>query len=226
MAFLVSADNLMTLFLGLEWFSLCLYVLCAMDLNTVRSLEAGLKYLIIGSLGSGVLLFGSALIYGSTGELGFQAIAEATSAGGLEDDALLLVGLAMLLAGLAFKASVAPFHQWTPDVYEGAPSPVTAFMSAATKAVALVLTLRILVVAFPELEDLWTVALAVLACISLAWGNLAALGQSSLKRMLAYSSVAQAGYMLAGVIVAAQLGVRATVFYVAVYVVMNLAAFA
>ena len=226
MVFLVSASNLMTLFLGLEWFSICLYVLCAMDLDSVRSLEAGLKYLIIGSLGSGVLLFGSALVYGATAELGFGAIAEATRAGGLDDDPLLLVGLAMILAGLAFKASVAPFHQWTPDVYEGAPSPVTAFMSAATKAVALVLALRILVTAFPELDDLWTVALAVLACISLAWGNLAALVQRRVKRLLAYSSISHAGFMLIAIAAANELGGRALLYYLVPYCAASLGAFA
>ena len=139
MAFLVQAGNLMTLFLGLEWFSVCLYILCAIEIDLESSLEAGLKYLIIGGMGSAVLLFGSALVYGSTGELGFSQIAEATSANGLADDPILLVGLAMILAGLAFKASVAPFHMWTPDVYEGAPTPVTGFMAAATKTVALLL---------------------------------------------------------------------------------------
>src|SRR5207302_2902813 len=125
-----------------------------------------------------VLLFGSALIYGSTGELGFKAIADATRTQHLEGDALLLVGLAMLIAGLGFKASAAPFHMWTPDVYEGAPSPVTAFMSAATKTVALVLAMRVLNVAFPEKHQLWTIAIAVLACASLAVGNFAALVQT------------------------------------------------
>ena len=226
MSFLVSANHLLTLFLGLEWFSICLYVLCAMDLNSVRSLEAGLKYLIVGSLGSGVLLFGSALVYGATAELEFGAIAEATASGGLDDDPLLLVGLAMIIAGLAFKASVAPFHQWTPDVYEGAPSPVTAFMSAATKTAALVLTLRILVTAFPELEDLWTVALAVLACISLAWGNLAALVQRRVKRLLAYSSISHAGFMLIAIASANALGGRALLFYLIPYCAASLGAFA
>jgi NADH-quinone oxidoreductase subunit N len=226
MAFLVSANHLLTLFLGLEWFSICLYVLCAMDLSSVRSLEAGLKYLIVGSLGSGVLLFGSALIYGATAELEFGAIAEATSSEGLDDNPLLLVGLAMILAGLAFKASVAPFHQWAPDVYEGAPSPVTAFMSAATKAVALVLALRILVTAFPELDDLWTVALAVLACISLAWGNLAALVQRRVKRLLAYSSISHAGFMLIAIAAANELGGRALLYYLVPYCAASLGAFA
>ena len=138
MAFFVSAGNLMTLFLGLEWFSISLYILVAMDTHRKESLEAGLKYLIVGSFGSAILLFGSALTYGATGELGFNAIRTATGA----DDSLFVAGMAMIIAGLAFKASAAPFHMWTPDVYEGAPTPVTAFMSAATKAVALVVTLR------------------------------------------------------------------------------------
>jgi NADH-quinone oxidoreductase subunit N len=226
MAFMVSANNLMTVFLGLEWFSICLYVLCAMDLDSVRSLEAGLKYLIVGSLGSGVLLFGSALVYGATEALEFGQIAASIRENGLEDDPLLLVGLAMILAGLAFKASAAPFHQWTPDVYEGAPSPVTAFMSAATKAVALVLAFRILVLAFPDLEDLWTVALAVIACISLAWGNLAALVQRRVKRLLAYSSISHAGFMLIAVAAANELGGRALLYYLVPYCAASLGAFA
>ena len=226
MAFLVSAGNLMTLFLGLEWFSICLYILCAMDLDSVPSLEAGLKYLIVGSFGSGVLLFGSALIYGATGELGFAAIADATRSAGLDEDPLLLVGLAMLIAGLAFKASAAPFHQWTPDVYEGAPTPVTAFMSAATKAVALVLTLRVLTVAFPELDELWTIALAVIACISLAVGNLAALVQRRVKRLLAYSSISHAGFMLIAIAAANEIGGRALLYYLIPYCAASLGAFA
>jgi NADH-quinone oxidoreductase subunit N len=186
MAFLVQANDLMTLFLGLEWFSICLYILCAIEIDVVSSLEAGLKYLVIGSFGSAVLLFGSSLVYGATGELGFEEIARAIRAEGLENDGLVLAGLALILAGLAFKASAAPFHMWTPDVYEGAPTPVTAFMSAATKTVALVLTMRVLVTAFPAESDVWVIAVAVIACVSLAWGNIAALVQQNLKRMLAY----------------------------------------
>ena len=157
MAFFVSAGNLMTLFLGLEWFSIALYILVALDTHRKESLEAGLKYLIVGSLGSAILLFGSALTYGATGELGFDAIRDATGA----DDPLFVAGMAMIIAGLAFKASAAPFHMWTPDVYEGAPTPVTAFMSAATKAVALVVMLRVLVTAFPEQSEIWSIAIAV-----------------------------------------------------------------
>ena len=150
MCFLVTANNLMTLFLGLEWFSIALYILCAIDSELEGSLEAGLKYLIIGSFGSAVLLFGSALVYGATGELAFNRIADAISTQHLTGDALLVAGLAMIIVGLGFKASAAPFHMWTPDVYEGAPTPVTAFMSAATKAAALIVMLRVLRTAFPQ----------------------------------------------------------------------------
>jgi NADH-quinone oxidoreductase subunit N len=226
MAFFVQSANLMTLFLGLEWFSVCLYVLCAIEIDLESSLEAGLKYLIIGGMGSAVLLFGSALVYGATGELGFSAIADATRTQSLVDDPILLVGLAMLLAGLAFKASAAPFHMWTPDVYEGAPTPITGFMAAATKAVALVLTLRILTVAFPEERDVWTIAVAVLACISLAWGNIAALVQSGVKRLLAYSSISHAGFMLIAISAANSLGARALLYYLIPYSAISVGAFA
>ncbi|MBA3366581.1 MAG: NADH-quinone oxidoreductase subunit N [Actinobacteria bacterium] len=226
MAFLVSANNLMTLFLALEWFSIALYILCAIDVDRIASLEAGLKYLIIGSFGSGALLFGSALVYGATGELGFAEIARVQAAQGLADDPLLLAGLAMIITGLAFKASAAPFHMWTPDVYEGAPTPVTAFMSAATKATALLLMLRLLTTAFPEQEDLWTIAVAVIACASLAIGNLAALVQRNVKRMLAYSSISHAGFMLIPIAANNALGGRALLFYLIPYAAMSLGAFA
>jgi NADH-quinone oxidoreductase subunit N len=226
MAFLVQAGNLMTLFLGLEWFSVCLYILCAIEIDLVGSLEAGLKYLIIGGMGSAVLLFGSALVYGSTGELGFSEIAQATRVHDLAADPILLVGLAMILAGLAFKASAAPFHMWTPDVYEGAPTPVTGFMAAATKTVALVLALRLLSVAFPLKEDVWTIAVAFLACASLAWGNLAALVQTRVKRLLAYSSISHAGFMLIAVAAANQLGTRALLYYLIPYSAISIGAFA
>jgi NADH-quinone oxidoreductase subunit N len=226
MAFLVQAGNLMTLFLGLEWFSVCLYILCAIEIDLVGSLEAGLKYLIIGGMGSAVLLFGSALVYGSTGELGFSEIARATRLHDLAADPILLVGLAMILAGLAFKASAAPFHMWTPDVYDGAPTPVTGFMAAATKTVALVLALRLLSVGFPEKQDLWTIAVAFLACASLAWGNLAALVQRRVKRLLAYSSISHAGFMLIAVAAGNQLGSRALLYYLIPYSAISIGAFA
>jgi NADH-quinone oxidoreductase subunit N len=226
MVFLVQANNLMTLFLGLEWFSISLYILCAIEIDLVSSLEAGLKYLVVGSFGSAVLLYGLALVYGSTGELQFQSIATEIQDQGIANDGLVLAGLAMILAGLGFKASAAPFHMWTPDVYEGAPTPVTAFMSAATKAVALVLTMRVLVTAFPGEEDLWTIAVAVIACVSLAVGNIAALVQRNLKRMLAYSSVSHAGFMLIAVAANNELGAKALLYYLIPYGAASLGAFA
>ena len=226
MAFFVTANNLMTIFLSLEWFSICLYVLCAIDVDLVGSLEAGLKYLVVGSFGSAVLLFGSALVYGATGKLGLDRIGATVSAQGLSRDVLLLAGLAMIITGLGFKSSSAPFHMWTPDVYEGSPTPVTAFMSAATKTVALVVALRVLVSAFPQEAHLWTVAVAAIACASLAIGNLAALVQRNVKRILAYSSVSHAGFMLIAVAAHNQSGARALLYYLVPYSAMSLGAFA
>jgi len=216
----------MTLFLGLEWFSIALYILCAIDVELAGSLEAGLKYLIIGSFGSAMLLFGSALVYGATGALRFHEIAAAVQAQHLSHDALLVTGLAFMIGGLAFKASAAPFHMWTPDVYEGAPTPISGFMSAATKAVALVVMLRVLVTAFPQEAHLWTVTIAVIACASLAVGNLAALVQKNVKRMLAYSSISQAGFMLIPISTNSALGGRAILYFLIPYSAMSVGAFA
>jgi NADH-quinone oxidoreductase subunit N len=226
MSLLASAQNTIALFVGLELLSIPLYVLCATEMKRERSLESGLKYLIIGSVGSATLLYGLALVYGVTGATGFSQIASAISSRSLSGDAMLLGGIALCAAGFCFKSSVAPFHQWTPDVYEGAPTPITAFMAVATKVGALGAFLRFFDVALIEASGSWAPAIAVLAAITIVVGNVGALGQSSLKRMLAYSSVAQAGYMLAGVVVSSSLGVRATVLYLAVYLMMNLAAFA
>ena len=223
MAFFVAADNLITLFLGLEWFSISLYILCAISIERLPALEAGLKYLIVGSFSSAILLFGSAFVYGATGEIGFEEIARAA---GEAERLFFVAGLAMILVGLAFKASAAPFHMWTPDVYQGAPTPVTAFMSAATKVAALVLTMRLLVVAFPGEEELWTIALAVIVCMSLAWGNLAAIVQTDVKRMLAYSSISHAGFLLMPVAIGTGLGGRALLYYLMSYAAMSVGAFA
>ena len=221
MVVLVAAQNLVVLFLGFELLSIPLYVLCATHMRREQSLESGLKYLIIGSVGSATLLYGLALLYGATGSTDYAGIAEAAT-----DDVLLYTGIALVVAGLAFKASVAPFHQWTPDVYEGAPTAVTGFMAVATKAAAFGVLLRLFDVALINFATTWGPALSVLAIVTIVVGNVGAIGQSSLKRLLAYSSVAQAGYMLAGVVVSTKLGVAATVFYLAVYTLMNLAAFA
>jgi len=226
MSLLVAAQNTIAVFVALELLSIPLYVLCASELKREHSLESGLKYLIVGSVGSATLLYGLAMIYGATGATDFTAISHALSSGTRASDPLALTGVALCVAGLCFKASVAPFHQWTPDVYEGAPTPVTAFMAVATKVAALGVFLRFFDVALIEAHSSWGPALAALATITILVGNVGALGQSSLKRMLAYSSVAQAGYMLAGVVVATRLGAQATVFYLAVYLLMNMAAFA
>jgi NADH-quinone oxidoreductase subunit N len=222
MAFFVQASNLMTLFLGLEWFSIALYVLTAIDIDLVGSLEAGLKYLVVGAVGSATLLFGSALVYGATGELSLDRI----GAVGHPHDAMLVVGLAMIIAGLAFKSSAAPFHMWTPDAYQGAPTPVTSFMASATKIAALVVAYRVLAVAFPHDQGLWRWTIAVIACISLAWGNIGALVQRNVKRILAYSSVSHAGFMLIAIAAASQLGGRALQYYLIPYAAMSLGAFA
>ena len=224
MVVLAGSINLVTLFLGFELLSIPLYVLCATELRRERSLESGLKYLIIGSLGSAVLLYGLAMLYGATGSTDFAAIARV--AGDIEDDALFVTAIALIVTGLAFKASVAPFHQWTPDVYEGAPTPVTAFMAVATKAAAFGVLLRLFDSALISAADVWAPAFATLAVVTIVVGNVGAIGQSSVKRMLAYSSVAQAGYMLAGLVVSTRLGVSALVFYLFAYTIMNLAAFA
>ena len=226
MVVLAGASNLVTLFIGLELLSIPLYVLCGTELRRATSLESGLKYLIIGSVGSGTLLYGLALIYGATGSTDFAGIRAAIGGEVAITDPLLLAGVAMSATGLAFKASVAPFHQWTPDVYQGAPTPVTAFMAVATKAAAFAIFLRFFDDALPAVQLQWGDALAVLAAVTIVIGNVGAIPQRSLKRMLAWSGVAQAGYLLAGVVVGTRLGLEATVFYLFAYVLMNLAAFA
>jgi NADH-quinone oxidoreductase subunit N len=226
MLLLASAENLVTLFVGLELLSIPLYALCASELRRGTSLEAGLKYLIVGSLGSATLLYGLAMIYGATGATDFGAIADAIGEDVGIGDPLLLLGIALAATGLAFKASVAPFHQWSPDVYEGAPTPITAFMATATKAAAFAVILRLFDHALGIEQLDWAPALAALAAVTIIVGNVGALRQRSLKRLLAWSGVAQAGYLLAGVVVGTQLGLKATWFYLAAYLFMNVAAFA
>jgi NADH-quinone oxidoreductase subunit N len=226
MVVLAGAENLVTLFIGLELLSIPLYVLCAAELRKAPSLEAGLKYLVIGSVGSATLLYGLALIYGAAGSTDFGRIAGAIGERVSLGDPLLLTGIALSAVGLAFKASVAPFHQWTPDVYQGAPTPITTFMAVATKAAAFAILLRFFDHALGSAQTDWGPALAALATVTIVIGNVGAIAQRSLKRMLAWSSVAQAGYLLAGVVVGTRLGMQATAFYLAVYLLMNVAAFA
>ena len=228
MVMLTQANNILTFFVALELLSIPLYALCGTNLRRRESLESGLKYLIVGSVGSATLLYGLAMIYGGSGATGFAEISQGFTDGGsdLLNDSLVLVGVGMVAVGLSFKVSIAPFHQWTPDVYQGAPTPVTTFMAVATKAAAFAIFTRFFLVALIPLIDQWDVILAALAATSIVVGNVGALGQNSLKRMLGYSGIAQAGYMLCGIVVGTQAGVDALVFYLAAYVAMNLAAFA
>ncbi len=225
MVLLSEARNLIALFVSLELLSIPLYVLCGSALRREQSLESGLKYLIVGSVGSATLLYGLAFIYGGSSSTDFVEIRDAIQ-GGLFDDPLILIGIGLAATGLAFKASLAPFHQWTPDVYQGAPTPVTAFMSVATKAAAFAVFVRLFQVALGPSVDQWQPALAAIAVLSIAVGNIGALGQDSLKRMLGYSGIAQAGYILVGLVVASGDGLKALVFYLIAYALMNLPAFA
>ncbi len=226
MVLLAQAQNLVSFFVGLETLSIPLYILCAGNLRRERSLESGLKYLIVGSLGSATLLYGMAFLYGGSGSTDFAGIAAGIAGEGLVGDPLVLIGIALVAVGLAFKTSIAPFHQWTPDVYEGAPTPITAFMAVATKVAAFAVFVRFFDLALLPAADDWQPALAVLAAATIVIGNVGALGQRSLKRLLGYSGVAQAGYILGGLVVASEAGVSALVFYLAGYAFMNLAAFA
>ncbi|MCO5315764.1 MAG: NADH-quinone oxidoreductase subunit N [Solirubrobacterales bacterium] len=227
MVILAASTSLLTFFIGLELLSIPLYALCGTDLRRRESLESGFKYLVIGSVGSATLLYGMAMIYGASGATGFDAIAEglAGSAGVLSDP-ITLVGVGLITVGLAFKVSIAPFHQWTPDVYQGAPTPITAFMAVATKLAAFAIFIRFFLVALGPLADQWDVLLAALAALSIVIGNVGALTQNSLKRMLGYSGIAQGGYMLTGIVVATEAGTNAIIFYLGAYLAMNLAAFA
>lgn len=221
---LAAAQNLVSIFLGFELLSVPLYVLCAVEFNRRGSLEAGLKYLIVGSLGSATLLFGLALLYGASGNTDLGGVAKAVAEN--PTDSLVLAGVALSIVGFAFKASIAPFHQWTPDVYEGAPTPITAFMAVATKAAAFAGMARLLDVGLIGAHQTWGPLLAALAVTTIVVGNVGALRQDSMKRMLAWSSIAQAGYLLTGVVVASAFGIQAMLFYLIGYALMNLAAFA
>jgi NADH-quinone oxidoreductase subunit N len=225
MVLLTEAQNLIAFFVALELLSIPLYVLCGSHRSRTSSLESGLKYLIVGSLGSATLLYGMSFIYGGSGSTDFGAIAQGIGID-LADDPLILVGIGLCAVGLAFKVSIAPFHQWTPDVYQGAPTPITAFMAVATKVAAFAVFARFFIVALGPSADQWQPALAAIAALSIVVGNVGAVTQRSLKRMLGYSGIAQGGYMLVGLLVGLEIGINALIFYLAAYALMNLAAFA
>ena len=228
MMLMVSAASLMTIFVGVELLSIALYILSAFLRQEERSQEAGLKYLLIGGFASGFLLYGMALVYGGTGSTSLPVIARALH--GASGDSLLfsVVGIGLVMVGLAFKSSAAPFHMWTPDVYEGAPAPVVAFMSVGTKIAALAVFLRLFAVSFgaPSVSSRWTILLGAVAAVSMLVGAVGALRQQNLKRMLAYSSVAQAGYLLLGTVAANREGMVAGLFYLVAYATMTFGAFA
>jgi len=227
MMLLAAATSLMTIFLSIELLSISLYVLSGFARAAQRSQESALKYLLLGGFATGFLLYGMALIYGATGSTTLRGIAAMVTAGsGASGNVLLLLGIGFLSVGLAFKASAAPFHMWTPDVYEGAPTIVTTFMSVATKSAAFAAIGRVFIATFPSLSTRWYFPLALIAIFSLFIGNLVAITQDNLKRMLAYSGIAHAGYILLGVLPGTAVGFSASVFYIAAYAVMNFGAFA
>ena len=226
MMLVAGAGDLITIFLGIEILSVSLYVLCALEVWREKSLESGLKYLITGAIGAAVLLYGLSLLFGATGSTSLTTIGGQLQGTSLTDEPLVIAAMVLIACGLAFKASAAPFHMWTPDVYEGAPTTVTAFMLTATKAAAFAAFLRIFSGVFTDLQPDWSVAIATIAVASIAVGNIAALVQDNMKRMLAYSSVAQAGYLLIGVAVGSIQGAEATLYYLLAYGAMTMAAFA
>jgi len=226
MLMMTTANDLVVVFLALEILSIPLYVLAAFDRRRLRSQEAGLKYFVLGAFSSALFLYGVALVYGGTGTTSLTGIASFLSRNTLYEQTTLLVGLALLLVGLGFKVGAVPFHMWTPDVYQGAPTPVTAFMSAATKAAAFAALLRVVLVAFPQYRNDWRPIVWVLAALSMLIGSIAAIAQNDVKRTLAYSSIAHAGYVLMGVWAASSRGREAAVLYLFVYAFMAIGAFA
>ncbi len=226
MLMMVSANDLISLYLGLELQSLALYVVAAFRRDSTRSSEAGLKYFVLGALSSGMLLYGSSLLYGFAGSTNFAAIAAATKAAGAGHDLLLVFGLVFVLAGIAFKISAVPFHMWTPDVYEGAPTPVTAFFATAPKVAAMALFIRVVVTAFAGVRPQWQQIIVFLAIASMLLGAFAAIRQTNIKRLMAYSSIANMGYALVALAAGTPEGVEGVLVYLAIYVVMTLGTFA
>ncbi|MGE0053679.1 MAG: NADH-quinone oxidoreductase subunit NuoN [Hyphomicrobium sp.] len=226
MLMMVSANDLIALYLGLELQSLALYVVAAFKRDDVRSSEAGLKYFVLGALSSGMLLYGASLLYGITGSTGYAEIATAAQADGMAQNVGLIAGLVFVLVGLAFKVSAVPFHMWTPDVYQGAPTPVTAFFAAAPKVAAMALLIRFTQAAMPSVAAQWQQIVIFLSIASMVLGAFAAIGQTNIKRLLAYSSIGHVGFALVGLAANNAEGTAGVLIYLAIYVLMTLGAFA
>jgi NADH-quinone oxidoreductase subunit N len=222
MLMLISAADLIALYLGLELMSLPLYVVAASHRNSLRSTEAGLKYFVLGALSSGMLLYGASLIYGFTGTVSFTGIAQAAGQGGIG----LIFGIVFLFAGFCFKVSAVPFHIRTPDVYEGAPTPVTAFFAAAPKVAGIAMFVRVAVMAFPGVTSQWQQIVVFVSLASMALGSFAAIGQRNFKRLMAYSSIGHMGFALVGLAAGTSEGVQGVLIYIAIYVTMTLGVFA
>jgi len=222
MLMLISAADLIALYLGLELMSLPLYVVAASHRDSLRSTEAGLKYFVLGALSSGMLLYGASLVYGFTGTVSFTGIAQAAAHSGIG----LIFGLVFLFAGFCFKVSAVPFHMWTPDVYEGAPTPVTAFFAAAPKVAGIAMFVRVAVVAFPGITSQWQQILVFVSIASMLLGAFAAIGQRNFKRLMAYSSIGHMGFALIGLAAGTSEGVQGVLLYMAIYVSMTLGVFA
>src|SRR5215510_9008514 len=225
MMLMISANDLMALYVGLELQSLALYVIAAFQRDSVRSTEAGLKYFVLGSVASGMLLFGASLIYGFCGSTAFVQISKALLEGRGADIGT-IIGLVFVVAGLAFKCAAVPFHMWTPDVYEGAPTPVTALFAVAPKVAAVSLLVSVLMGPFKPLFAQWQQIVVVASVLSMAWGAFAALRQPNIKRLMAYSSIGNVGYILLGLASGSEKGIEAVVFYLAIYLVMTVGVFA
>ena len=223
MMVMVSAGDLMALYMGLELQSLALYVVASLRRDSAKSTEAGLKYFVLGALSSGLLLYGASLTYGFAGTTLFSGIIEATADGASLG---MLFGVVFMLAGFAFKVSAAPFHMWTPDVYEGSPTPVTAFFATAPKVAAMALFARVVHDAFGNIVSDWQQIVAFLSVISMFLGAIAAIGQTNIKRLMAYSSIAHMGFALMGLAAGTAFGVQAMLIYMAIYVTMNIGTFA
>ena len=225
MLMMVSANDLISLYLGLELQSLSLYVIAAIRRDSLRSTEAGLKYFVLGALSSGMLLYGASLIYGFAGTTSFEALADVfaeSAAAGHEPSVGLIIGLVFLLSGLAFKVSAVPFHMWTPDVYEGAPTPIAAFFASAPKVAAIALLARVMMGPFGEFTAQWQQIVVVISIASMVLGAFAAIYQTNIKRLMAYSSIGHVGYALVGLAAGTEEGLRGLIVYMAIYVIMNL----